>query len=603
MRTDKKTIAYTAVWIVGAIIAVFFATIHFESAFVDGEYIPRTNDSFYHARRILDAAIGDGFYEFDPRMHVPNGSWISWPWGYDFLTAQALHFAMWLQPATDAMGFISYVPVTFMVINSALFVAALAQAGLRPSLTLLALLALAMLPVSQLMHSIGMIDHHFLEFTFILLAVWLGMRWLAEPADRRRAAALGVALGAAVAFHNGLFAIQIPLIGSVFILWLRNRTPDSVAVGWLVGALLISTLAAALPSVPLREFVFEFALLSWFHVYIAFCTGSVLLIMSRTTYSVKSLASLAAVSAGLAIPILFQALRGASFVTGEMSHLDTIAEVRSPFTMFIESWGPYGTATFYSWLIVAAPALLAFYAWRCLRESSPKAVYFSVWAVFGLALLLTQYRLHYFGIFFLLGGTCLLLQEVSDRYHWREGLAVLVALGAIALTFQPPLKDRLFIVYAPAADDDYAYARDIYTALKPLCESDPGLVLASSDDGSPILFHTECSVISNNFIMRPADEVALNQIFQLMQSSPQAILEYAPEIKYVFLRAVDFALPNQLEGVISIDQRSAVGRELLGNDEPPPGYESVHSVYRANKPGDPVYLFARLLKINRSDSE
>ena len=94
-----------------------------------------------------------------------------------------------------------------------------------------------------------------------------------------------------------------------------------------------------MPSAPFREFYFEFALLSWFHLYIAFCSSCVLLIMARTARSTKTFVVLAAVALLLAVPILFQALRGASFVSGEMSYLDTIAEVRSPFTMFTESRG------------------------------------------------------------------------------------------------------------------------------------------------------------------------------------------------------------------------------------------------------------------------
>ncbi len=599
MKPDRINIAYVVVWALASVVAVFFATVHFESAFVDGEFIPRTNDSFYHARRILDAAVGSGFYEFDPRMHVPNGSWISWPWGYDFLGAQATRFAMWLQPGLDPMRFISYVPVAFVVINFALFLAGLSQAGLRASLAMPAALALAMLPVSQIMHSIAMIDHHFLEFTFVLLANWLGLRWLTDTTNHRRAVALGVALGVAVAFHNGLFALQIPLLACVFVLWLRNDAPDRKATLWLSGSLLAATALVALPSAPFRELMFEFALLSWFHVYIALCTSVVLVIMASTQRGLKSFATLAAVSLALAVPILLQALRGASFVSGEMSYLDSIAEVRSPFTMFFETWGPYGTATFYSWIIVAAPVLLGVFAWRCVRESNASSLYFSVWAVFGLALLLTQYRLHYFGLFALVGGSALLLQELSERYQWRNGLAVVAALGAIAVLWQPALRDRLFIVYAPASDDGYAFARDIYKALEPMCEADPGLVLASNDDGSPILFHTECSVISNNFIMRAEDEIALDQITNLMMSTPEAILAHEPEIKYVFLRAIDFALPNQLDGAINIDPRGAVGTQLLGKGELPTGFDNVHSVYRGDNPGDPVYLFARLLKIDR----
>jgi hypothetical protein len=133
-----------------------------------------------------------------------------------------------------------------------------------------------------------------------------------------------------------------------------------------------------------------------------------------------------------------------------------------------------------------------------------------------------------------------------------------------------------------------------------LCETEPGLVLASSDDGSPILFHTQCSVISNNFIMRPEDEVALGRIFELMTSTPQTILDHEPPISYVFLRAKEFALPAQFDGAINIDPNSAIGSALLGKERLPAGFETVHTVHQGLKPGDPVYLFARLLKIDRS---
>lgn len=598
-----SVIVWAVIWAVAAVIAVSFAMIHIDSAFIDGEFIPRTNDSFYHARRILDAAVGSGFYQFDPRLHVPDGSWISWPWGYDLLAAQALRMVLWLRPATDPMAFISHVPVAFAAVNCALFVAACRQAGLPASLSAIAALGLALLPVSQLMHSIGMIDHHFLEFTFVLLANWLGLRWISDRTNRRHAIALGAALGVAVAFHNGLFALQLPLLGCAFILWLRNDMAYRAQTTALGLSLVGTTLLAALPSEPFREFMFEFALLSWFHVYVALCTSIVLIIMASTRRSLRGFLVLAGAAAALSVPILFQALRGASFISGEMSYLETISEVKSPFTMFTEFWGPLQTASFYSWLIVVAPALLGVFAWRCLRESNPRSVYFAVWAVFGLALLLSQYRLHYFGLFALLAGPCLLLNEASMQYRFRRGIAVVIALGVLALAWQPALNDRLFTRYVAAGEYDYSDSRAIYKALQPLCEQDPGLVLADSNDGSPILFHTECSVISNNFIMRPQDEVAINRIFDLMTSTPEAILEHEPPIKYVYLHTPDFALPSQHDGSIVIDPESPIGSALLTNAPLPPGFETVHSVHQGLNPGDPVWLLSRLLRIDRSALE
>src|SRR6187455_2686482 len=84
-----------AIWSLGSLIAIFFALLVSDSTIVGGLYLPRTNDSFYHARRILDAAVGTrGFYQFDDRLHVPEGTWIPWPWAYDYLMAKATQLAL-----------------------------------------------------------------------------------------------------------------------------------------------------------------------------------------------------------------------------------------------------------------------------------------------------------------------------------------------------------------------------------------------------------------------------------------------------------------------------------------------------------------------------
>jgi hypothetical protein len=46
----------------------------FPTATWHGEHFPVGNDSFYHARRILDAVRDlSAFYQFDPRIHAPEG--------------------------------------------------------------------------------------------------------------------------------------------------------------------------------------------------------------------------------------------------------------------------------------------------------------------------------------------------------------------------------------------------------------------------------------------------------------------------------------------------------------------------------------------------
>ena len=202
--------AVCVIWLAGALIAVFFALLVRDSTIIDGVYLPRGNDSFYHARRILDAAIGSrGFYQFDDRLQAPDGSWIPWPWAYDYLMAKATQVALWIMPTLDPMAFISYVPVAWIFVNAALFLAVARAIGLSRPMQLLAMLCFALSPLTQLLHAIGMVDHHYVELTFVLLNAWLGLRWFERPNETRRAVALAVALGVAPAFHNGLFILQL----------------------------------------------------------------------------------------------------------------------------------------------------------------------------------------------------------------------------------------------------------------------------------------------------------------------------------------------------------------------------------------------------------
>lgn len=582
-------------WLLAAVLAVFFALLLRESAFVDGEYLPRTNDSFYHARRILDAAVGTrGFYEFDERLQVPEGAWIPWPWAYDYLVSKALQAALWLKPTLDPMAFLVYVPVAWVVVNSGLFVAALRALDLSVGMRFVAVLAFGLSPLVQLQHAIGMVDHHFMELCFTLAAIWLGLNWFRDTSNARAAASLGLVLGVAPAFHNGLFVLQIPVLACAFVSWLRGsslpRRPALAFAACLVGA----TLLAALPSRAFREGLFEFALLSWFHLYIAACTTAAVLFMALRRMSARDLSYLTALAAVLAVPILADAYTGARFFSGELTALDRIGEVASPFAMMAGSWGVAQTAGFYSWLIFAAPPLLAYFAWRVVREREGRALYFAVWCVFGLVMLIAQYRFSYFGLFAMITGGLVLLDEASERFRWHRGAAFVGALAAVFLAYQPPLRARLFTRYFPAGDEQYWRTRALHAELKKACDSAPGTVLASADDGNSILFHTECSVIANNFIMRPQDEAKLNEVEELLRSTPDTIRRHDPPIGYLFIRSSELSMIES--GRRTIDRNHPMARAFFADPDPPPGFELLYTEEGAGGPDEDIY--ARLYRVS-----
>ena len=165
----KSSTVYVVLWLFASAIAIFLALQLSSAVFVDGQYIPAGNDSFYHARRILDAAIGErGFYQFDDMIHMPEGSWLNWPWGYDHLAALALSFALWIRPSMDPMAFLAHVPVAWVFVNMGLLTLIARKIELGLALSAIALLGFALLPLTQMLHGVGIIDHHFIELTLFL---------------------------------------------------------------------------------------------------------------------------------------------------------------------------------------------------------------------------------------------------------------------------------------------------------------------------------------------------------------------------------------------------------------------------------------------------
>jgi hypothetical protein len=406
-----------------------------------------------------------------------------------------------------------------------------------------------------------------------------------------------VALGLAPAFHNGLFILQLLPLTTVFVLWVRGNPPGARPLSAFALGLLITTQAILLPSEPYRQGLFEFGLLSWFHFYIAVCTVAALAFMAWRPFSLAALAGLVAVSGALIAPLATQMLGGAGFLSGSFSILDQVVETRSPYRLFTETFGPLPTAGYYSWLILVAPLVAAWFAWRLLNERQPAAIYFAINGVFGIVLLLMQFRLHYFGFFAFVTGILLMAERLRIARRWHRGGVFVAMLTVIVLAYQPALRDRLFMVYAPGGDPEYATALPILQDLGRLCADDPGAVLANTDDGSPILFHSECSVVANNFILRAEDKRHIDEIDRLMRLAPAEIARERPDIKYLFVRAKSFSLIEGDTGHLVEDV--PIAKQLFLDAEPPPGFTLVRTIqYRVDNRPDSLY--ARLYKIDGS---
>ena len=575
---NVQRLATTLLWLCATGISIFLALLVIDSAFFEGKYIPMGNDSFYHARRMLDTAIGErGFYQFDERIHVPDGSWIPWPWAYDYLMGQAARFALWVSPATNPLGFLTYMPVVWLAINAALFLAAARRAGLTLAFCAIAMLAFALSPFVQLMHMPGKVDHHFVEFSFVLLVTWLGLRWFTAPQSRASAIGLGLALGMAPGFHNGMFILQIPVLLSVGLLWLRGERLARHDLNALALTLFATTVLIVLPSEPFRQGLFEFGLLSWFHLYAAACTSIVLAFIAWRGYDKKSLLMLSGACVLLALPLLGQLTHGAAFLSRDISVLGNVIEAMSPYTLFVDTFGPLKTVAQYSWLLLLAPPLLVYYLVCVFRRSSRRDLFFAVMTVFGLAFLMMQFRFNYFGLFSLIVGSLIAAQRLSERMQWQRGLVFVGLLAGLLIAYQPPLRQHLFAVYALGATPLYERARPLFMELAERCEREPGVILANENDGNYLLFHTDCSVISNNFILTQEDERKIEQIREMMRLSPDALRKYQPQVKYLLLRVQDFIVER--DGKIEIDSNAPLGVALLTNSEPPQGFELIQTIW------------------------
>jgi len=597
-RDFPRLISLVALWLLATLIATFFAMIIKDSAIINDVYIPRSNDSFYHARRILDFAVGNtSFYQFEPRINPPEGIWIPWPWGYDYFMAKLVQAVLWLRPGTDPMAILAYVPVGWIGINAALFLAAASALGLSVPMRALVMLAFALSPLTQLLHGIAMIDHHFVEHTFVLLNIWLGVAWMNRPDNYRRAIALGLALGIAPAFHNGLFLLQLVPLLTLLILWLKGNLPSTRSIHGFALSLFLATLLVAIPSEPFRRGMFAFGYLSGFHLYVSLCTAAVLVLARWKPFSMRNLALLGGVSLALAVPLLAQFALGAAFVSGGVSILKNILEAQSPLKLMTVMWGPAETASYYSWLILLVPVAMVFAIYTLIIDRRPGRIYFAAASVLGLGLMVAQFRFYYFGLFALITSVFLICDLLRDRFRWHRGMVFVAAFALEVLAFQPALRQRLFTVYAISADPEYQYGMTVFFKLGEVCRDDPGLVLANNDDGSPILYHSDCSVIANNFFLDAHDQSRIDKINDYMRYAGAAeLLAADPPIKYLFVRRDNFSV--QVNGDKQLDTGNRIVSEVFLPDEPPEGYEVLATVYEKYAEDAEPRVYSRLYRLH-----
>ncbi len=528
-------------WAGCAALAALLCCYSLSAVLVDGHVVPADHDSFYHAHRIL-AALGKplGVMQFDPHIHAPEGSWVTWPWAYDALMAALAGVLMPLSDSGEPLRMLALVAPAWVLLNAALMLAIGRRLALGLPLLTLAMLCFALSPLTRALHRVGMLDHHFVEYSFVLAALWSGLRWLDAPAGRGAAVLCGIVLGAAPAFHNGLFVLQLPLLLTLVLRFALGRALPAAATRAFALALVVTTGLFLLPSEPFRDGRFTFYLHSGFHLYVAGASALVVLALSRLPRGRRGLVVLAVLAAALAAPLLSQAVRGGAFLGGALPLFDQLIETRSLFARIAA--GEAGTLSrFYSGLIWLLPCgLLALLA-QLRRHHDDAALFFLVFCLFGSTLLLLQLRLQYFGAFALWLSWCVVAQRCADaRPRLRHTIVAGLAL-VCALAYVPALR-ALGATLPAGGDFQYMLLRDVYVALGRACASEPGIVLAEHGDGHYITYHSDCAVIANNFILTARHERKLALTEALLAATPEDMTRRAPWVRYVLVRRNDNVL-------------------------------------------------------------
>jgi hypothetical protein len=200
-------------------------------------------------------------------------------------------------------------------------------------------------------------------------------------------------------------------------------------------------------------------------------------------------------------------------------------------------------------------------AWLVYKRETPAPVaFFCICSLAGLALLLSQFRMHPYGSFALFLPVIAAVDRYATQRPEKYRLVMALATLAVVISFALPAKDQLFIRQQPGNDAYYALTRPAYALMHEGCARDPGLVLAGSDAGNYVRYHTECSVIANNFLLTPQHAAKIRELNAVLDLTPEEFLKSGYRVRYVLVTLPDITSTRMSAGSRAV--RSP--RDLIG---------------------------------------
>jgi hypothetical protein len=259
----------------------------------------------------------------------------------------------------------------------------------------------------------------------------------------------------------------------------------------------------------------------------------------------------------LLLPLARQFLIAGAFLGGTITRLETIVEARSLLSMVASPTGRQELTMGYSALLWLLPLTALYCAWQGWRERATGRLFFWICCVFGLALLLAQLRMHYFGSFALYLPWLILAQQCTTRWPGKARLVNLSAALALILMFWMPGRHQLAGAMWLTGDPLFVSLRPILKDLKHACAKDPGIVLADNDAGHYIRYYTQCSVIANNFLLTPQHEQKIRESDYLFSLPAAGLPGAAPFVRYILVRPLSIMVGKEQTRYMSFSQRDA----------------------------------------------
>jgi hypothetical protein len=593
---------WTLLWLAASTIGLMAALTMLSAGYADGEFLPSNADAFYHARRILDSVMtGSPVIQFDDRIHVPEGSWLTWPWGFDTLLASITRLFGPFATEASARRILMNIPPAAVPIAMGLAVLIARQLALPFVLASVFVLGFAALPLAYMQFAVGDVDHHFAELLCTLGSLSAGI-WFFGGRARSVApgVVLGLVLGGAMAIHNGLFILQIPVAIMIASSWLRGAPLPERRQMWAFAlTLTLTTIAVCIPSQPWRNGFFEFYTLSWFHFYIATCVAVFALILSYLRASARNVAIVIVAALAAMVPIGGTFVLASRFVSGELESIRNILEASSPYALYWE-YGEIMSTRYVSWLLWLAGPMLLLNLWWAVRQRDRSLQFVAIVGVLGLVLMQAQFRFSVYGEASMLLTPVLAAQQWAanrpDRRKWIYSGCVLLFVACFLPTFANWQMRQLL-----GGDPAYGNIRATFPVLDRACRARPGIVLGDLDTGHWVRFHSQCSVIGDVFLLTPqhAEKALLTQ--KLLRLTPAQLLADDHQVRYVLphhsimmIAGADGRETPDLEELRQ--QLGPLERELLAQKPAlPPQY---HKLWEVRTPAGQIY--SRLYEIERA---